>query len=203
MPEPKDLQIFCCGVVQYSMSSGKFGPDDILPLTKAAMLAFTEVFGMTEVKRYDPPATPRHQYVVPLAGDVPQRVGSAQSVGSVAREVVGQNDVPASDERGFAKWGSWGARCFVFGKNAQCPNFGKPWNEVTWEEFLQMATNEDAQALKALNRMANDELKGGQWEKQNRARIANAKCVLGMARKMKADAEASESMGGDGDSTPF
>lgn len=192
MATPQDLHIWMTGVVGRAMGSGKFSAEDIDTLADHAQNTFNRIFGevRVEVKRYDPP---------------PQRsIPGAHPIGAVAQQIVsGGNDVPASDERGFAKWGSWGARCFVFGKNAQCPNFGKPWNEVTWEEFLQMATNEDAQALKALNRMANDELKGGQWEKQNRARIANAKCVLGMARKMKADAEASESMGGDGDSTPF
>lgn len=45
MPTEKDLQIFCCGVVQYAMSSGKFEADDILKLAERAHDAFVAVLG--------------------------------------------------------------------------------------------------------------------------------------------------------------
>lgn len=181
MPSTQDLFIWTTGVVGRAMGSGQFKPEDIPVLTKWAKDAFYEHLGVPDPKA---PHTANRPAAAPTAQ--PAQRGGPQHISAPVQQVMGgaQNDIPPTSEATFSKWGSWGARYFAFG-NSDCPNYGKPWKEVTWDEFLQMATQEDPQAMKALQRMATSALEPGKWEKQNRARIANAKCVLGMAAKLR------------------
>jgi len=210
MPTPSDLHIFVTGIVGRAMGSGKFGVGEIEPLAKQAKEAFVAVFGPVEQGPAQQPS-PQRAYQ-----PAPSRVGAAEHIGATARDVVSKagvtsgGSIPPASEASFHIWS--GHKCY-YGKR-DWEAFGKPWPEVTWEELLEHASGSDEKARtkanKALKVMADSEPQEGEWAQRSRAKIANAKCVLIMARKlMEAPKERAPverdyaEDGGDSNETPF
>lgn len=184
MPSNSDVLIFVTGVVGRAMGSGKFGVGEIEPLAKNAKDAFVAVFGPVEQPQpYQAPA-PRPQAAPPA------RVGASQHIGLTARDVASQagmtkgGSIPPTSEASFHLWG--GRKAYYGSKKWEA--WGKPWPEVTWEELLEHASSNDTKsqekANKALKVMADSEPQEGEWAERSRQKIANAKCVLLMARKL-------------------
>lgn len=183
MATAQDMQIFITGVVGRAMGSGKFTAADIAELARNAKLAFVDVLGAPE----SPAPPPRPPAPPPRPASPTAHPGH---VGRTASEVVAQgrsggNGIPPTGEHTFGQWATFRASFYGFGKESVCETYGKAWCELTWDEFFQMATQGDPEAIKALTKMSEGTVKPGKYEKQDRFRIAHSKCVLNMSRKLR------------------
>jgi len=158
MATEKDAQIFTCGVVQYSMSSGKFEAADIPTLTKTAYAAFCEVFG-PPTKETAPPPRPS-----PAPSQGPFRASQPWQAAPPAAS-PGNPDVPM-ETKSFSMWG--GDKCYLF-----------DYKEALWSDLVAAAQNGDVTIKAALEKAAKAGLgKDPQWHKANAKRIGRAKACL-------------------------
>lgn len=180
MATEKDAQIFVSGVTQYSMSSGKFGIEDIPLIAQSAYNAFSAVFGPPTAEAAPPPRP------APGAFQRPQAAPAAPP------------PVIPPETKPFQMWG--GDKAY-YGKTTDMM-YGFPIREVDWSTWLDQAARGDRKAKQVLEIMAGGNPNSGdpRYFKNNCSKIARAKaCLQMLAQGHQAPAE----MEGPPEDTPF
>lgn len=164
MATEKDIQIFCSGVTQYAMSSGKFDLEDLPKIADTAYDWFVGKFGKptayeAPVRSPSPSASQG-----PQAANAPGRVDWHAGAQAVA---AGGGDIPP-EAKSFNLWG--GDLNYLYGREKE-----------TWADVLGKAQEGDDAARQALEKQAKAGLgKDPNWHEANKKRIARAKACLAM-----------------------